>query len=122
MPKFKKKIYLYLYIFFISLVLNFSEFSTKQALSKNFVIPEVKIEEKYNLNFDKQKVIDKGFLKAFNILIFKILEQKDQLKIRNTSIEDIKYLVDNFSILNETFIDQKYKVIVEVQFNKKKNY
>ena len=120
MFKFKNKIYQYLYIFFLSLVFNFSEFSTNQSFSKNFVISEVKIEEKYNLNFDKQKVIDKGFLKAFKILIFKILEKKDQLKIKNILIEDIKYLIDNFSILNENFIDQKYQGIIEVQFDRKK--
>ena len=58
---FKKKIYSYLYILFLILVFNFSEFSTNKALSKNFIISEVKVEEKYNLNFDKLKVIDKGF-------------------------------------------------------------
>ena len=114
---FKKKIYSYLYILFLILVFNFSEFSTNKALSKNFIISEVKVEEKYNLNFDKSKVIDKGFLKAFNILIYKILEKKDRSQIKKTSIQEVKYLIDNFSILNETFINQKYQIIIEVQFD-----
>ena len=117
---FKKKIYSYLYILFLILVFNFSEFSTNNALSKNFIISEVKVEEKYNLNFNKSKVIDKGFLKAFNILIYKILEKKDRSQIKNTSIQEVKYLIDNFSILNETFINQKYQSILEVQFDRKK--
>ena len=102
------------------LVFNFSEFSTNNALSKNFIISEVKVEEQYNLNFDKSKVIDKAFLKAFNILIYKILEKKDQSQIKKTSIQEVKYLIDNFSILNETFINQKYQSILEVQFDRKK--
>ena len=62
------------------MVFNFSEFSTNNALSKNFIISEVKVEEKYDLNFDKSKVIDKGFLKAFNILINKI-EKRERKKL-----------------------------------------
>jgi len=120
MPKFKKKIYSYLYILFLFLVLNFTEFSTNNAFSKNFVISEVNIKERYNLNFDKSKVIDKGFLKAFNILIKKILEKKDQTKIKNISTKDVKYLIDNFSILDETFVNQNYQGTLEVQFDRKK--
>ncbi len=120
MPKFKKKIYSYLYILFLFLVFNFIEFSTNNALGKNFIISEINIEEKYNLNFDKSKVIDKGFLKAFKVLTHKILEKKDQLKVKNIQIEDVKYLIDNFSILDETFIDKNYQVTLEVQFDRKK--
>ena len=49
-----------------------------------------------------------------------ILEVKDLNKITDTSIEDIKKLVDNFSILDEKFVNQKYKNIMEVEFNRKK--
>ena len=120
MPKFKKKIYSYLYILFLFLVFNITEFSTNNAFSKNFVISEVNIKERYNLSFDKSKVIDKGFLKAFNILIKKILEKKDQAKIKNISTENVKYLIDNFSILDETFENQNYQGTLEVQFDRKK--
>ena len=116
MHKFKKKIYSYLYILFLFLFFNFNEFSTNQALGKNFVISEVKVEEKYNLNFSKSKVIDKGFLKAFNILVYQILENKDQLKIKNIPIKDIKYLVDNFSVLNESFINQNYTIKINIKY------
>ena len=49
-----------------------------------------------------------------------ILEEKDQDIIKDTSIEDIKKLVENFTILDEKFINQKYKNIMEVEFNRKK--
>ena len=100
--------------------LNFNEFSTNKALSKNFTVSEVEVEEKYNISFDKSKVIDQGFLKAFIILAKKILESKDQNKIKKISIQEVKYLIDNFSILNESFINKKYKVKLEVQFDRKK--
>ena len=117
---FKKKIFSILYILFLTLVFNFSEFSTNRALSKNFIISEVDVEEKYNINFEKSKVLDKGFLKAFKILINKILINKDKDKVSKVTIQEVKYLIDSFSIINENFINKKYKAKIEVEFDKKK--
>ena len=111
---------MYLYIFFIFLTFNFLEFSTNTVYAKTFVVSKIEVEEKYNLNFNKYKVIDRGFKKAFQDLSKMILEGKDINKIANTSIEDIKKIVENFSILEEKFINQKYKSIMEVEFNRKK--
>ncbi len=117
---FKKKIYLYLYIFFLILVFIFNEFSTNQAFSKNIIISEVEIEENYDLNFNKSKVIDKGFIKAFNILVYKIIEKKDRFQLKHIPLKQIKSLIDNFSIVDEKFINNKYQCQFEVQFNRKK--
>ena len=86
----KNKIIDYLYIFFLIINFNFIEFSTIKAIAKTFVVSEIEVEEKYNLNFNKHKVIDKGFKKAFQDLSRMILEGKDINKVINTPIEDIK--------------------------------
>ena len=117
---FKKNISSCLYIFFIFLTFNFIEFSTKEVLAKTFVVSKIEVEEKYNLNFNKLKVIDRGFKKAFEDISQMILERKDLDKIKNTPINDVKKLIENFSILDEKFINQKYKSIMEVEFNRKK--
>ena len=117
---FKKNISSCLYIFFIFLTFNFIEFSTKEALAKTFVVSKIEVEEKYNLNFNKLKVIDRGFKKAFQDISQMILERKDLDKIKNTPINDVKKLIENFSILDEKFINQKYNSIMEVEFNRKK--
>ncbi len=117
---FKKNISNCLYIFFIFLTFNFIEFSTKEVLAKTFVVSKIEVEEKYNLNFNKLKVMDRGFLKAFQDISQMVLERKDLDKIKNTTINDIKKLIENFSILDEKFINQKYKSIMEVEFNRKK--
>ncbi len=117
---FKKNLSGCLYIFFIFLTFNFIEFSTNEVLAKTFVVSKIEVEEKYNLNFNKLKVIDRGFKKAFQDISKMILERKDLDKIRNTQIDDIKKLIENFSILDEKFINQKYKSIIEVEFNRKK--
>ena len=71
-----KKIYKYLYIFFLIIIIIFSEFSTKFAKAKNFAINDIKIQEEYDLNFDRIKVVDRAFKKAFEILISKILQSE----------------------------------------------
>ena len=116
----KKNISSCLYIFFIFLTFNFIEFSTKEVLAKTFVVSKIEVEEKYNLSFDKLKVMDRGFKKAFQDISQMVLERKDLDKIKNTRINDIKKLIENFSILDEKFINQKYKSVMEVEFNRKK--
>tara|TARA_Y100000816_G_scaffold284836_1_gene263683 strand:+ start:524 stop:1600 length:1077 start_codon:yes stop_codon:yes gene_type:complete len=115
---FKKKILSYLYIFFLLLTFNIIEFSTKETLAKTFVISKIEVKEKYNLNFNKPKVMDRGFKKAFQDLSKMILQGKDIKKISDTSIEDIKKLVESFSIIDEKFINQQYQSTMEVEFNK----
>ena len=117
---FKKNYFYHLYIFFLVLVLFFSEFSTNIVSSKNYNILDIKVEEKYDINFDKSKVINKAFDEAFDILIFKLIESKDRSKISNIPIKDKKNLIENFSINNEQFINNNYIASFNVQFNKRK--
>ena len=52
----KKKLVIYLYIFFVFLAFNFTEFSTNIATAKTFVVSNIEVEEKYNVNFNKLKI------------------------------------------------------------------
>ena len=88
--------------------------------SKNYNVSDIKIEEVYDLNFDKSKVVDKAFDKAFKILFYRLIENQDKSKINIISLKDKKSLIENFSINNERFIDNKYIALFNVQFNKRK--
>ena len=116
----KKKLQFYLYIFFLIIVVFFSKFSTNYVFSKNYVVSSIQIKEVYDLNFEKKKVIDKAFKKAFKKLIFKLVQKKDRIIFKTIKIDKIKTLVDNFSIIDEKFINNNYESTFEVQFNKKK--
>jgi len=120
MQLFKKKKYSYLYNFFLVLVFFFNEFSTNNAFSKNYNVVDIKVEEVYDINFDKSKVIDKAFEQAFKILFYKLIENKDKSKINIISLKDKKSLIENFSINDEIFVDNKYIALFNVQFNKRK--
>ena len=114
-----KKIYNYLYIFFLVLIIVFIEFSTNLAKAKNFVINNIEIQEEYDLNFDKVKVVDRAFKRAFEILISKILQSENKSILRSINLNQIKSFVESFSIREEKFVDNNYQAKINVDFNKK---
>ena len=114
-----KTIYKYLYIFFLVLIIVISEFSTNFAKAKNFLINDVEIQEEYDLNFDKAKVVDRAFKRAFEILISKILQSENKSILRSINLNQIKSFVESFSIKEEKFVDNNYQAKIDVDFNKK---
>ncbi len=109
-----------LYFFFLLLILIFIKFSTIKVFADNYTVKNIKIREHYGINFNKDHVINNGFEKAFKTLIFRIVENKDKNLFKNISKKKINSLIDNFSITNEKFVNNKYEVDFEVKFDKKK--
>ena len=108
-----------LYNFFLFLALINIFFSTGKSHAKTFSINDIEISTPFEINFNKNEIIDKGFLKAFNELIFSIVQSKDQIKLKKTSINQIKGMIETFSIKEEKFIDEIYYLVLNVSFNKK---
>ena len=109
-----------LYIFFSILALIIFFFSTEAAKAKSFEINNIEIDQPFEINFDKNKVIDLGFKKAFFELIYSLIKSSEFEKIDNIRLNEIKGMIETFSIKEERFIDQKYYVNLGVSFNKKK--
>ncbi len=109
-----------LYIFFIFLSLNMFFFSTVKCEAKAFDINNIDISRPFEINFNKNEVIDDGFRKAFFELISFILNSTDQKKLKQVKISEIKGMVESFSIKEEKFIDETYFVKFDVAFNRKK--
>jgi len=108
-----------LYNFFLFLALINIFFSTENSYAKTFSINDIEISTPFEINFNKNQIIDKGFLEAFNELILSIVQSKDQIKLKNTSIKQIKGMIETFSIKEEKFIDEIYYLTLNVSFNKK---
>ncbi len=111
--------FLRLYIYFFTIVLFIIFFSTAILKANSFKVSNLEISEPFELNFDKNKVIDKGFKLAFINLISMITTSGDKKKIQNTSLKVIKGMVDSFTISQEKFIDETYYANIDVVFNKK---
>ena len=111
-----------LYIFFSFLALTIFFFSTTKVEAKSFVIKNIEISKPFANNFDKNVVIDSGFKNAFYELAQTLVKSTDYIKIKDIKLNEIKSMVDSFSIKEEKFIDQVYYVKLGVSFNKKKNF
>jgi len=109
-----------LYILFSTLALIIFFFSTEVVKAKSFEINDIEIAQPFEINFDKNKVIDLGFKEAFIQLIYSLIKSSDFKKIDDIKLNEIKSMIETFSIKEEKFIDQKYYVNLGVSFNKKK--
>ena len=116
----KKKKHFNVYIFFVFLSVVIFFFSTTKVNSKGFFIDNIEVSKPFQLNFNKNRVIDKGFNKAFYELISLLVTSKDREKINLIKLNEIKGMIESFSIKEEKFIDEIYYVKLGVTFNKKK--
>ena len=109
-----------LYIHFCFLALLNIFFSTENIQAKTFSINDIEISTPFEINFDKNKIIDEGFLQAFDRLVLSTVQTKDQNKLNKVSLGLIKGMIETFSIKEEKFIDEVYYLSLNVSFNKKK--
>ena len=93
------------YIFFISFVLFIIIFSTSFLQADNFKVSDVEISSRFDTNFNKNRVIDKGFKQSFLNLIAMITTSGDREKIKKISLKEIKSMIDSFTISDEKFIN-----------------
>ena len=84
------------------------------------MVKNVEIIEPYSVNFKKNKIIDKAFKSAFNILIAKIVISDDLNEVKYVNTKLIKSMVDSFTITDEQFIENSYLAKINVSFEKKK--
>jgi len=108
-----------LYIFFLFLAVLNIFFSTEISHAKTFSINDVKLSTPFKINFDKNKIIDEGFIKAFNQLILSIVQSKDYQKLKKIPLNQIKSMIETFSIKEEKFINEIYYIKLNVTFSKK---
>jgi len=110
------------YILFISVVITKTFFSTDFSYADSFEVDNIEVSKQFDINFNKNDVIDDGFNLAFQNLILKIIKTKDQKKLEKISRNQLKSMIDYFSIKEEKFINDIYYVNLDVNFSKKKVY
>ena len=108
------------YIFFISFVLFIIIFFTTYLQANTFKVSDIEISSPFKLNFNKNRVIDKGFQISFLNLFSMITTSGDREKIKNIPIKEIKAMIDSITISDEKFVNNEYFAKLETTFNKKK--
>ncbi len=114
-----KNYYKSISVFFIFFSLIIFFFSTSYANSKAYKIENIEVSKPFEMKFDKNKVIDEGFYKAFKELMLLIVQSSDQIKISNIKLSQIKAMIESFTIKEEKFINEIYYLNLGVSFNKK---
>jgi hypothetical protein len=95
-------------------------FSTENIQAKTFSVNDIEISAPFEIDFNKNKIIDEGFAQGFNRLVLSILQTQDQKKLIKPPLGLIKSMIETFSIQEEKFIDEIYYLSLNVSFNKKK--
>ena len=110
------------YIFiFLTATIFLSITTSKSFPDENvFIIENVKVEGKIDLNFSRDQYTNKAFLSSFQILMSKVLLEKDMGKLKNIKLNKIRDLVKSFKILEESYKNEKYKAIYKIIYNDSK--
>ena len=107
------------YILFLFFLIIFTKFSTTTANANTYKIVNLEISKPYDNNFNKEKIIDTAFEKAFEEIILKITTLKIEEINNLKNLKTIYGLIESFAIVDERFIDNKYISKFDVEFNKK---
>jgi len=70
-----------------------------------------------DLNFSREKYLNKAFLNSFEILMTKILLTRDLKKMSGIELNQIKKLVSSFQILDESYSKDIYKINIKILYN-----
>ncbi|MDB2428442.1 hypothetical protein N9W25_03660, partial [Candidatus Pelagibacter bacterium] len=85
---------LYIHLCFLALLNIF--FSTENIEAKTFYVNDIEISTPFEINFDKNKIIEEGFSQAYDRLILSIVQSKDQKKLGETSLSQVKSMIETF--------------------------
>jgi len=110
------------YIFIFLTATTILIFSSTNSFSGEsvFTINNVKVKGPVDLNFSREKYINKAFLSSFEILMNKILLTRDLKKLNNLQLKDIKNLIGSFQILDESYKKNFYKATFKISYHEKK--
>ena len=103
---------------FIFFVTGLFLFSTKSFSEENvFTINDVTVKGEIDLNFSREKYINKAFQDSFEILMNKILVSSDLNQVNNINSKKIRTLIRSFQILDETYSKNQYKAKFKIFYN-----
>ena len=107
----------YIFIFFTATIFLFILFTKSFSEENVFTINNVTVKGEIDLNFSREKYINKAFLNSFEILMSKILLSRDLTKMNNIKLKQIKSLINHFQILEESYRKDEYKAKIKIFYS-----
>ena len=110
----------YIFIFLTATIFLLAALSKSFSDENVFTINNVQVEGRVDVNFSREKYLDKAFSSSFEVLMTKILLTRDLEKINNIKLKQIKKLVKSFQILEESYSKEIYKINTKIVYNDEK--
>ena len=107
----------YIFIILFAIILLLVSFSKSFSEDNIFVVDKVEVNGTVDLNFSREKYINKAFLESFRLLTSKILVSRDLDKVSNIKLKKIKSLINSFQIIDEIYISNEYKLILRISYS-----
>ena len=107
-----------LYIFFSILAVIIFFFSPTKVKANAFEVNNIEISKPFKIGFNKNRIIDIGFKKAFFELLNSLIRSSDLEITNNIKLSEIKGMIQSFSIQEEKFINEIYYVNIGVSFDR----
>ena len=107
----------YIFIILTAIILVLTLFSKSFSDENVFIVDNVEAKGPIDLNFSRDKYINKAFLDSFEILMSKVLLTRDLEKIEDINLRKIKNLINSFQILEESHQNNEYKAKFKIYYN-----
>jgi len=110
----------YIFIFLTATIFLFASYTKSFSDENVFTINNVKVKGTIDLNFNRNKYLNKAFINSFDVLMSKVLLSRDLKKISKIDITEIKNLISSFQILEESYRKDEYIINIKITYNEKK--
>ncbi len=110
----------YIFIILTATIFLLFLFSKSYSDENVFVVNDVKVEGHIDVNFSRDRYINKAFKDSFKMLASKILLSRDLNKLDNMNLKQIKNLIKSFQILEENYRNEKYEANLKIVYNEAK--
>ena len=110
----------YIFLFLTSIILLFISSTKSFSEESVFVIKDIKVKGEIKLNFSREKYLNEAFSNSFDILMNKILLTSDLKKVEKIELKEIKNLIKNFQILDESYRGDIYRAEIKISYSEKR--
>tara|TARA_Y100000590_G_scaffold193326_1_gene219685 strand:+ start:2292 stop:3389 length:1098 start_codon:yes stop_codon:yes gene_type:complete len=111
---------IYILIFLTVSIFLFIPFTKSLGEENVFTIHNVKVKGPINVNFSREKYLDRAFLNSFEMLMSKILLTRDLKKVKNIKLKKIKNLITSFQILEESYREDIYRANIKILYSQER--
>ena len=115
-----KRIKQYVFIFLTLITLLFASITKSFSEENVFTIDEIKVKGAIDVNFSREKYLNRAFSISFDAMMNKILLISDLKKVEKLKLKEIKNLIKSFKILEESYREDIYRANFRVIYNEQK--